>query len=149
MMDTTRTTQYALRRSPGANQLLDVRTVRTTCSPSPLPSPSGRGRRPAPRLASSEDVRSTDAIRSAWASPGVLPFHEPERRTPMRLDGNYFASSRIGVRRSDQVHGPNVRPKLEVEAPHEPERRTPMRLDGNHFVSSRIGVRRSDRVHGP
>src|SRR5437867_1571446 len=58
-------------------------------------------------------------------------FHEPERRTPMRLDGNYFASSRIGVRRSDQVHGPNARPKLEVEASHEPERRTPMRLDGN------------------
>src|SRR5436309_4140314 len=67
----------------------------------------------------------------------------------MRLDGNYFASSRIGVRRSDQVHGPNVRPKLEVEASHEPERRTPMRLDGNYFASSRIGVRRSCKVHGP
>src|SRR5437867_5535994 len=75
--------------------------------------------------------------------------HEPERRTPMRLDGNYFASSRIGVRRSDQVHGPNVRPKLEVEASHEPEHRTPMRVDGNSFATSRIGVRRSDRVHGP
>src|SRR6058998_2552764 len=50
----------------------------------------------------------------------VEACHEPERRTPMRLDGNYFASSRIGVRRSDQVHGRNVRPKLEVEAPHEP-----------------------------
>jgi len=36
----------------------------------------------------------------------------------MRLDGNYFASSRIGVRRSDQVHGPDARPELEVKAFH-------------------------------
>src|SRR6266540_4453842 len=46
-------------------------------------------------------------------------LHEPERRTPMRLDGNCFATSRIGVRRSDRVHGPDARPTLEVEALHE------------------------------
>ena len=34
---------------------------------------------------------------------------QPERRTPMRLDGNCLATSRIGVRRSDPVHGRKAR----------------------------------------
>src|SRR5881296_4447640 len=50
---------------------------------------------------------------------GLTPFHEPERRTPMRLDGNALPTSRIGVRRSCKVHGPDARPKLEVGAAHE------------------------------
>src|SRR5206468_4400648 len=37
-------------------------------------------------------------------------FHEPERRTPMRLDGNALPTSRIGVRRYCKVHGPNALP---------------------------------------
>src|SRR5437867_5233611 len=75
-------------------------------------------------------------------------LHEPERRTPMRLDGNYFASSRIGVRRSDQVHGPNAPPKLEVEASHEPARRTPAWLDGS-AGPGRAGARRSEFMAPP
>src|SRR5881628_2747034 len=49
----------------------------------------------------------------------------PERRTPMRLERNGFTTSRIGVRRSCQVLGPDARPKLEVEAPPEREIRIP------------------------
>jgi hypothetical protein len=41
-----------------------------------------------------------------------------ERRTPMRPDGNYFTTSRIGVRRSDRFYGRDARPKSEVEALH-------------------------------
>src|SRR5206468_12850196 len=37
----------------------------------------------------------------------------------MRLDGNAPPTSRIGVRRSDRVHGPSARPKLEFKASHE------------------------------
>src|SRR5213593_3594333 len=35
----------------------------------------------------------------------------------MRLDENSFTTSRIGVRRSYRVHGPDARPKLVVKAP--------------------------------
>src|SRR5438093_4738853 len=70
--------------------------------------------------------------------PAPTSSHEPERRTPMRLDGNYFASSRIGVRRSDQVHGPNVRPKLEVGASHEPELRSSRRKEAQTFWTKEI-----------
>ena len=62
------------------------------------------------------------AIQGGRARVTNQPFDEPERRTPMRLVGNYFASSRIGVRRSDQVRGRDARPKLEVEALHDPGR---------------------------
>src|SRR5436309_10284371 len=60
----------------------------------------------------------------------LLPPHRPlsmnpERRTPMRLERNGFTTSRIGVRRSCQVLGPDARPKLEVEAPPEREIRIP------------------------
>src|SRR5437867_12694891 len=37
----------------------------------------------------------------------------------MRLDGNAPPTSRIGVWRSDRVHGPSARPKLEFKASHE------------------------------
>ena len=37
----------------------------------------------------------------------------------MRLDGNAPPTSRIGVRRSCKVHGPDARPKLELGAAHE------------------------------
>ena len=37
----------------------------------------------------------------------------------MRLDGRNFKTSRIGVRRSKEVHGTAACPKLEVEAVHQ------------------------------
>ena len=52
----------------------------------------------------------------AWHFSAKVTFNEPERRAPMRLDGNALPTSRIGVRRSCKVHGPNAPPKLEVKA---------------------------------
>ncbi len=82
---------------------------------------------------------------------------EPERRTPMRLDGNCFTTSRIGVRRSDKVPGPDARPNLEVEASHEPQRRAgvspaqrrrrvpvwPLRGQGRRDACPTLAARRS------
>ena len=52
-------------------------------------------------------------------------LHEPERRSPIRRVGNRsFETRRVGDRRSNRaVHGPNVRPNLEVQALHEPPAR--------------------------
>src|SRR6266545_3001784 len=63
------------------------------------------------RVLGSVRFRALTWLEESCRSGRVLPSHESERRTPMR----------IGVRRSDRIHGPDARPKMEVEAAHGPQ----------------------------
>src|SRR5213594_418531 len=73
----------------------------------------------------------------------------------MRLDENSFTTSRIGVRRSYRVHGPDARPKLVVKAPPQADgtgtqvhiANGPFRTSDFGFPSG-FGFRASDFTYG-